>query len=601
MAQWSSQRVPPMGAIRAEGIKNQLGRPDMDPTVLLIREAAQNSWDAADPYYDGPVRFAVDLRSLGESARRLWRKALTADAPSADHLPLREALDLSSANVLFISDRGTTGLGGPTRADEDIAGAGHDYVSFVLNVGDPRDTDFGGGTYGFGKAVFYLASQASSIIVYTRCRDEGGAPESRLVGCALGASYTLGNWEYTGRHWYGHPISPTGVVEPLRNKEADDLARQLGFPTFEGDDLGTCIAVVAPNLRDDTPEQYVERIRLAILWHLWPKMLHGKTLPSMAFNVAYNGISHEVPTPEDHPIISRFADCLTDLRAHGENVLHNRSLVGRILLRAVYAPQPVIDDVGRDAGLEDAVCHCCLLRTPELVVEYRKGPPLTVQSAWYAGVFKVNEGFDDVFALSEPPTHDAWSPQQLEGPGRNVVRGTMRKIDELLRAKAAPVFVDQTAESGEGFAGMSGFLGRLLAPAPGGGAGTKAPKVGGGGGSAAKVRLKGAARWDEYEGRDVLIQSFEATTSVTVEAETSVQVWGGGSREVEPPLGATVPVLVGWRDAAGRIFPPGPLAVDSREGKQWEAIIVAPPDAVIRIRIREAVFDSSVETGDGDG
>ena len=64
--------------------------------------------------------------------------------------------------MLFVTDRGTEGLGGPTRADEVHEGESHDYVSFVLNVGEPRDTKLGGGTYGFGKAVFFLASSCAA-------------------------------------------------------------------------------------------------------------------------------------------------------------------------------------------------------------------------------------------------------------------------------------------------------------------------------------------------------------------------------------------------------------------------------------------------------
>ncbi len=43
---WFSQPYPPEGASAAEGIRNQLGRPELDLLTILVRESAQNSWDA---------------------------------------------------------------------------------------------------------------------------------------------------------------------------------------------------------------------------------------------------------------------------------------------------------------------------------------------------------------------------------------------------------------------------------------------------------------------------------------------------------------------------------------------------------------------------
>ena len=66
---WVSQPVPRMGAIKAEGIMNQLGRPTVDRLTVLVREAAQNSWDAADRSQSGPVNFGLDLRRLPDDSR----------------------------------------------------------------------------------------------------------------------------------------------------------------------------------------------------------------------------------------------------------------------------------------------------------------------------------------------------------------------------------------------------------------------------------------------------------------------------------------------------------------------------------------------------
>lgn len=42
-----SERYSASGNVASAGVLNQLGRPTLDPLMVLVREAVQNSWDAA--------------------------------------------------------------------------------------------------------------------------------------------------------------------------------------------------------------------------------------------------------------------------------------------------------------------------------------------------------------------------------------------------------------------------------------------------------------------------------------------------------------------------------------------------------------------------
>jgi hypothetical protein len=585
-----------MGAINAEGIKNQLGRPSLDRFVVLVREAAQNSWDAADPERDGPVQFDVDLCELDETRAEAWRRLLLTDAPAAEHLPLRKTL-LEPLTILFVSDRGTVGLGGPTRADEAREGERHDYISFVLNVGEPRDVEFGGGTYGFGKAVFFLASAASTILVYTRCRNGEGQPESRLVGCALGQSFESDGHAHTGRHWFGLTAESPDLVEPMIGHEADALAEDLGFPSFADGAFGTTIAVVSPELDGRDEDAISSRLVSAVLWHLWPKMVDRGDGPAMQFAVARNGSPLEIPDPSTHPALREFVSALRELDESGETITYGAGAlpVGEIKLRTTFAPPPEIDEVGQEIGLEAGVHHCCLLRAPELVVEYRQGPPLPDDRIWYAGVFRVRPDRDATFAQAETPTHDAWSPESLEDRERSLVRTTLRKIDERLRSHAAPRSTEMSGGAAGGLAGMSRILGGLLAPAPGEAAGPRSSTTASGRRRGSAIQMTGAPEWRELDGRDVLVQPFEvhARRAVTIDAETSVRIWGGGEKRAESPIGAATPELIAWRDPHGELHPPGRLAIGADAGGKWEAIVVAPVDTMTRIRVHEATVDGA--------
>jgi hypothetical protein len=584
-----------MGAIKGEGITNQLGRPSLDRLTVLVREAAQNSWDAADPSREGPVEFGLDLTTLSPRSTGHWRDLLANGAPPSSQLPLSAFLDQESLTVLFVSDRGTKGLDGPTRADDASQDESHDYVSFVLNVGEPRDTELGGGTYGYGKAVFFSVSAARAILVHTHCLVDGEV-EARLIGCAVGRSFEVDGRSYTGRHWFGLVDDEQAVVEPILGAEADRLAEQLGFPPIGDHVLGTTIAVMAPDFEGHDPVDASRAIAGAIAWHLWPKMIDGPgAQPAMSFRVSVDGVATDVPDPSTHPVLSEFVHAFRELE-QGQTISYGVGAmpVGRLRLRTTFTPPPDVDRIGAAAGVGPTLHHCCLLRGPELVVEYRPGPPLPIEHVWYVGVFKTLDDLDETFARAEPPTHDAWSPDYLDDRERSIVRVTLRKIDDAMRLHAAPRPGATPSAGGEGLAAFSRVLGNLVAGAPGQAAGPGGGQPPAGGSKKrARIVLDGDPKWGDFEGRPILIQAFriEASRPTTIDVQASVKLWGGGGNESDPPLGGSAPVPVGWRGPEGQLHGPGAIAIQPHESGDWVALVDAPTDTVTQIRIREAKDD----------
>jgi hypothetical protein len=215
---------------------------------------------------------------------------------------------------------------------------------------------------------------------------------------------------------------------------------------------------------------------------------------------------------------------------------------------------------------------------------------------WYAGVFRTFAEVDEMFAKAEPPTHDAWSPEELDDRERSIVRTTLRKIDEALKRHSTPRRMDG-ADSGDagGLAAVSRFLGSLLAPAPAQGAGPRdANGRRAGARRRSRVKMIGSPWWDNHEGEEVVVQEFDVDpggSTVTLQAETSVRVWGGSGREAAPPIGAPAPSLLAWRAPDGTLHPAGRLGVGGNESGRWQAIVSVPRDTMTRIRIREASAD----------
>src|SRR5687768_16735165 len=96
VARVSEQRGP-FGGVTADGMINVLGRPHLDSLELVLREAAQNAWDARQrPSQISPIpeppAFSVRMRTLTVSQETAFRRLFS--DPAAD-------VEQRSTNELF--------------------------------------------------------------------------------------------------------------------------------------------------------------------------------------------------------------------------------------------------------------------------------------------------------------------------------------------------------------------------------------------------------------------------------------------------------------------------------------------------------------------
>jgi hypothetical protein len=450
---WIPEAKAAAGGLAAEGFYKLLGRPRLDPLTVLVRETAQNSWDAR--LQNGqPVDFTIQGWELSTAEARALREQVFVRAAEAQGTNLAQELRSSRPLGLYITDRNTKGLGGPVQANQVDSEGVYDWVDFVLNVGEANTQGHSGGTYGFGKTISYVVSSANAIVIHSRTRVKGRL-QTRLIACALGTKFARRNSWYTGRHWWGEKLR--GDPTPVTGREADRIARLIGMPEFREGETGTNILVVAPDFGGRSPEQAMRFIAESITWHLWPKLARFEGQAAMNIDVSWNGDPLEIPEPKDRPPLHGFATAFDALRqvengstpdTPGLKIDHIRCLkpiadVGVLAtIPLVHRDRAAVDD-GSDPSDPEAphpaaailgVCHhVALLRTPELVVDYLEGPPLPEGGVEWAGVFRVNDKQDHHFARSEPPTHDRWNPELLEkSQGRTIVRVGLREIGVAL-------------------------------------------------------------------------------------------------------------------------------------------------------------------------
>jgi hypothetical protein len=450
--EWIPESYPRAGGLAAAGFYKLLGRPRLDPLTVLVRETAQNSWDARLDNRN-PVDFTLQGWYQSADEREALRSEVFVGAEKATGTNLDRELASRKLIGLYITDRNTKGLSGPLEADEADPDGTYDWVDFVLNVGKANTQAHTGGTYGFGKTISYVVSAANAVVIHSKTEYRGRG-QTRLIACAIGEEFTRNRRLYTGRHWWGERHED--VPRPVTGRDADQLAARIGMPSFEPGDTGTNILIIAPDLGGRTPEQAMRFIAESVAWHLWPKLLRRKGRRPMEIDVSWNGEPVVIPRLEDRPPLQGFAqafEAVLDGKAGDKSPLGLRvdtircqrpaTIVGTLAtMPLVHRERAIVDDGSNRedneapapaAVLPDVCHHVALLRTPELVVEYLEGPAPPEGGTEWAGVFRSGDEHDVHFAAAEPPTHDSWIPSLLpKSQGRTIVNVGLREIRKVL-------------------------------------------------------------------------------------------------------------------------------------------------------------------------
>lgn len=511
---WVAKPFGP-GDIAGDGTKKLLGT-SVAPASLLLRETAQNSWDARRK---GHVpEYQMRFRTLDERAMRVLRQnVFTRTAFGSD---LGRRLSAPSMRAIEIHDRGTTGLGGPTRNDKRVPKGGTtNYRDFVLTVGAPRDQQYGGGTYGFGKTSAFRASRHETILVWTRIEPQPGRFQERFIAIAVNKSFEEGGVRYTGQQWWGRREEFNGMprVEPVLDDDAHELGESLFERGFIGDETGTSIMVLNPVFEDGNDDAvardaFVKEVTKAVTQNLWPKLIEGQAAARrMNISIVVDRQPQKLVGALDSDIVAAKERCLAAVRrlqAGGPNTdllveereiwcRSPKKLIGRIAMTSLAVPP---GDPFNEAGAVNVVT---LMRNEaELVVEEREYPRIQNGRGEWVGVFKPELEMDEDFSASEPPTHDTWNPGALQGHHKTFVNMGLIRIKEAVQRFLAPEpdpeLVRDESSAGE----LAGALSDLVAPAmePEGAPGERGGKM--------KKRVKGKRGGARTRSSKVEVKSY---------------------------------------------------------------------------------------------
>ncbi|HEJ1198504.1 TPA: hypothetical protein SLU47_000150 [Pseudomonas aeruginosa] len=595
------------GNIAADGFKRLLGSPAQDLLQTVLRESIQNSIDAARMGH-GPS-LQIRLRTLTAEQCSALKDQVLGDLPQDDQTraDIVAAIDKQDLKVLEICDFNSTGLGGPTSGD--VASDGKealDFVNFLRNVGVARDTHHGGGTYGYGKTSLYAMSACSTILVDSQTTCEG-QPVRRFMGCHLGSAFDgdAGDGKrkrFTGRHWWG-VSDGEGGIDPLTDASAAAIAASLGMPERDVNNTGTSIMILAPHLEEGDEARPVDHyIQETILWNFWPK-LTTSTPEAKKLNIRVEIEGNEVPlpTPEEFPPLDLFAAAMAAYREDRSVEIIRSERPKKTLGKLTTAKGLCAARSG--AALDELTImpkparHIALMRPVELIVKYMEGNPFPDSRFEWAGVFVCSDEKDveSAFALSEPPAHDDWIPDNL--PDRNAktyVRVALKRIESFASNYATPVLQPNTStgERGPSLASTATRLGRLLDSVSGKGPGKPKPPPR----SPSKrnelsisparfIRLKIDELGQRCAVFEADLQNDEADDSLDLFAESHLIADGAKADAGDLPSGYETRVIEMSLVDSGETITDSTLRVGTQSGTVRVSVL-SPPEAAVGVRLQ---------------
>lgn len=454
---------------------------------VLVRETLQNSWDAAD-LDDWVPAYGVHVYKPAEDARGALTESVFAELPPSLEI-LKQSLSDPNMHVMEIYDRGTTGLNGPVRASEAAApDSPNNFNSFVFDIGTTKSDGASGGTFGFGKTATFEVSHAHSVVYWSVCANSSGELEHRLIACTLHEPYDQGGARFTGAHWWGDPTSEE--IVPLRGDAAQQLGEVLFKTSFGDEETGTSILVIDPEMTDareqdkeaiaerrplrtdDDADLFVDEVVEALGDSAWAKAIYaGEEYPPMLFEIFRRDEQLEVAA-KIRSKFNRYAASLSEIRnelnqlegpvdeAKGFQVLKTSGPIPIRLRpkRSFGEPHSAFFGTRTDTvsgylhlmltvdSASGALHHhlkalaaprnqLCLMRSKaEFVVYYDHMTDVELDGLQWSGVFKPTPECDHHFASSEPPTHDAWTPNTADTEVSSyVVRRTLEQVKEKTR------------------------------------------------------------------------------------------------------------------------------------------------------------------------
>lgn len=239
------------GSIAGSAVLKSLQNGSMPTLDLLVREAIQNSLDAAQ---QNPEAFCRVRFQTGHFDKKLLNPLFD----GIDSVLSEKYGSEGQADYLEIRDLKTSGLNGPVEKKY-LARKDHgNFLKLIFDTGKQQNDSEGGtagGSWGYGKSVYYRVGMGL-VIFYTHIKNELGHYESRLIASLIENEESDDTLlkrmeqkqkqpdETIGRAWWGIMTPAKDEILPVTN---DDVIREIldifDLKPFRNNETGTSIII----------------------------------------------------------------------------------------------------------------------------------------------------------------------------------------------------------------------------------------------------------------------------------------------------------------------------------------------------------------------
>jgi len=457
----------------ASGALKPLRNANLPLDAILVREMIQNSLDASN---SDEVRIKFALHSLNSNELSgLISQNLSENKARNEILSI--IAERNVTDILKLTDSGTKGLTGNLYSKLNCYGSNdsvrNNYFNLIFDITRSQTAEFSGGSYGLGKTVYFLCSEIGMVIYYSRCLNDNGEFEHRLIVSVIstGVEKTVMP-PSTGILWWGSKVIETPEGEHLLalvNDEAIDFLTSYSLTPFDDSETGTKLFVVGPDktiFSDRNIGIVPELYRNAYQWY-WPRILKwgGNSLSRLAIPRIEN-LDEDFHLVQLGKIKEKFKTNFTNLTSNlwylwNENnddfILLNREVRdGDIIVAGIKNKSHgsvrseyltgfasiVFSEVS-----DKLVNKIHFLRRPGMVlfteslnISFRRDRDCNS----YVGVFEVKseqrvehslyKNVDDLFKACEDPNHHSWNYRSQERFINQIVGSSLRILrDELFK------------------------------------------------------------------------------------------------------------------------------------------------------------------------
>jgi hypothetical protein len=464
------------------------------PIDTFVRESIQNSKDQA-AVSGKPVRVRICVRELSAAESSAFEHlanpalpkqhydACVQQASRLNNEPLKDEFRPRRTDrierLLYVEDFRTRGLTGPVSFDvggSTTTGSANFSMLLLSKGATESGTASRGGSWGFGKSVYWAASQLKCCIFYSQFQNDRGEIVQRIAGRSRLVLHRDGESIYTGVLVGGVSAVSSGKdFRPIEMRDLRDLAKQLGFSPrdpSEVDDCGTSVCVLNPQFREQGDEDglvFPETAELSrsIAMYYWPAICPcGGHPPTLEVEVTRGKEPPETVDPATYPFLAPFLEGgvippneghwhVRDIRDIGVRPIRDwgpKSDAGRLMV--------AIRAWNGDGGPFEDSSKMAIIRGSRMVVGYYDIPfkrEKRMAAVVLAGLALADRPSDAVQAdleewlkRSESAAHDSWSDESRNLPKGRGGKAQIQSVNTTIKEALKGIFVGDSAAQGSG-------------------------------------------------------------------------------------------------------------------------------------------------------